>query len=340
MNEESEPTKPVNKGTSIFVVGLLTFIVLAVLSFALSAVVERFGGPWWLQIVAFVAPGFVGVILLLRNAAQIQAWLKRATPSQEFIAAQSSAKVVNKRFAEIDQAESLADEEDAEADQDNAELVNELRREYLALPKIETTAGKELPHLLSSANLSAGLGLIGAFLIMAFWNGIVSVFLVQAINGDGGWCLRIFLIPFVVVGLVLIGVFLLSLVNFVSNLLVGKVQVEISKHPLIPGSRFEVVILQSGSFQLNVTVVQLRCVESATYTHGTTTSTDTKTIAEYTAEEHDGRYRLSIPENVMHSFEARCNAIKWVVSLNGNVLGFLPFGETYAVLVKPTEQLR
>jgi hypothetical protein len=52
----------------------------------------------------------------------------------------------------------------------------------------------------------------GALAICLFWNGIVGVFVVQLIR-DFQWLLALFLVPFVVIGLAIIGVFFFALTN-------------------------------------------------------------------------------------------------------------------------------
>ena len=64
-----------------------------------------------------------------------------------------------------------------------------------------------LPVTLKSKSRWARLA--GSIIFAAFWNGIVSVFVMIAVkgwrSGEGSWFLTLFLIPFVVIGMVMIG---------------------------------------------------------------------------------------------------------------------------------------
>jgi hypothetical protein len=190
-----------------------------------------------------------------------------------------------------------------------------------------------------------GWGLLIALGIAAFWNGIVSVFLGVLIhgylNGKPDWCLTVFLVPFVLVGLALIALVLVALVSFLTGLLAGSLRVEIAAHPLVPGSSTEVLIEQFGLCPLRSVRVALRCVESATYTAGTSTSTETKEVYSADVASPEGSLagglltKVTVPPDAVHSFEATHNKITWTLQVHGRILGVLPHGSEYPVIVRP-----
>lgn len=306
------------------------FIVVALLSFGGIFMVNQAGGPWWMQALAFFVPGVLFSIALNWFGRPFLTAMQRAAPSKE-------SQALLEDSAE---EEALVEEDPLQEDTVDSPKDDHLRRQFYALPTVSTTVRESGQHLLERDNLSPGCSLLGVFGIAVFWNGIVSVSLYQAIFGNGGWWLRIFLIPFVLVGLMLLANFFYSLLVFFVNQLVGKVEVLLGRHPIAPGQTVDVFVQQSGPFALNRIGVRLVCIESATYTQGTSTSTATKTVYEEEAEEQSGSFQVKIPLEAMHSFQSSNNGIKWRLEVSGKVLGLLPFSEGYAFLVKPQEQLR
>jgi hypothetical protein len=178
-----------------------------------------------------------------------------------------------------------------------------------------------------------------------FWNGIVSVFVWQIVaafrRGNPEWLMTVFMIPFVIIGLVLVFAAVAAAGVWVVSLLVGKVTVEVDDHPLAPGGRYQGHVAQRGPFRLTRVGVELACEEAATYQSGTTESTDKKVVAKHPAELPEPLpaapldFILDVPADAMHSFEAAKNEINWTVTVWGRVLGVLPYQRAFEVVVRP-----
>ena len=189
---------------------------------------------------------------------------------------------------------------------------------------------------------------IAATGIALFWNGIVSVFLFDVI---GQWrsnhhdfftiFLTLFLTPFVLVGLGLIGAifyFLLALFN-------PRPRLRITPGSVPLGGTLRVEWEIAGNTQrLGHLSVRLRGREEATYQRGTNTSTDTNVfsdleIAEVTAwqEMQSGNRTVTIPPELMHSFTAQHNKIVWSIQMHGNIPRWPDLREEFRIVVLPRE---
>ena len=289
-----------------------------------------FGTPVWQKAVLFFAPFIAYATLMGVVGRRFLAQFRRSLPSPERAARSLQARA-------------------AEADRDDLAPVEAAEEEENAWPTIPTLAplgqGRELTYRLAS-NSRPGRFVLVALGVAVFWNGIVSIFLGQLIQGylqgRPDWCLTMFLIPFVLIGLVLLAGVLLALVSFLGSLLAGSLDVEIAAHPLRPGSSCEFLARQVGPCRLRCARLTLKCSESATYTAGTNTVTATKEV--YRADiagpvpSLDGGVRgtLTVPPDAMHSFEANHNKITWHLEVHGWLLGLLPHGSEFPVIVLPS----
>ncbi len=196
---------------------------------------------------------------------------------------------------------------------------------------------------------SPGWALFGALLACVGWNGTVGVFLVKAVNGhlagEPDWAMTCFLVPFVLAGVFLIAVLARRLLLTAG---VGPTQVELSDHPLHPGSRYEVFISQSGRMPPDALELQLRCEEQATYREGTNTRTETREV--YTQRLYCGngrkgrrsipfqaRCELTMPAGAMHSFKSEHNSVTWRLVVQGRVAGWPDYRRDYPVIVCPAD---
>ena len=187
-------------------------------------------------------------------------------------------------------------------------------------------------------------GLLAACLL---WNGIVSFFVVAAVQhhlaGHPDWLLTLFVVPFLAIGIAL-------LVCFVRQLLVttgiGPTLVEVSDHPLIPGGQYRLFVSQSGRLKMNSLELFLICEEEATYRQGTNTRTETREVHRQSMfrrdafEIHPGEpfeveCALDLPAGAMHSFKANHNEIHWKVALQGDIANWPDFERSFPVIVHP-----
>ncbi len=194
---------------------------------------------------------------------------------------------------------------------------------------------------------SPAWALFAVLIACLFWNGIVSVFVVIAVNshleGDPEWFLTIFIIPFVLVGIGLI-------VYFIRQLLVttgiGPTLLEISDHPLHPDEEYELFVSQSGRLTINSLEVLLMCREKASYRQGTDTRTETRDVYRQQVFLREGFevYRgmpfevqcdVGVPAEAMHSFKSDHNEINWKLVVKGDVQGWPDYERSFPVIVYP-----
>lgn len=185
---------------------------------------------------------------------------------------------------------------------------------------------------------------VGMLLLALFWNGIVSVFLWQEIDtwrhyGFSLGCSTIVLLPFAVVGLLLIvGFFhaLLALAN-------PRPRLVIEGGPLAIGGTMTLVWEVTGRVErLRRFTLKLVGKEKATYRRGTNSHTDTETFCEQTLYEttepmamRRGSVTLRVPADTMHTFKAPNNEILWSLEVGGDIPRWPDVGASYEVLVRP-----
>ena len=190
---------------------------------------------------------------------------------------------------------------------------------------------------------SPAMKLVGVILIAAFWNGIVSVFVWQAIKswqrGNPEYVLTVFMIPFVGVGLGLIGgigYYLLALFN-------PRVRLTLDSSTVPVGGTADLQWQMSGrASKLRRLEIVLEGREEATYSRGTTTVTDKNVFVSVpvfdTANPWDmqsGRVRLMVPPGTMPTFRAEHNKILWHLHVRGDIPRWPDIKEEYEITVLP-----
>ena len=185
--------------------------------------------------------------------------------------------------------------------------------------------------------------LVGLTLVALFWNGIVSVFVFQAVEGwQGGspdGCLIVFLIPFVLIGLLL----LLASVRQFLVLFNPRLTLTLPHGQLAPG---ESSYLQWSIAGRASRVQRLRIVlegrEEATYRQGTNTRTDRSVFAQATVVEATEPYTiaaggaaLAIPADGVPSFKADHNKVIWTLKATCDIPGWPDSDDEYEIQVRP-----
>jgi hypothetical protein len=216
-----------------------------------------------------------------------------------------------------------------------------------ALPEVSTAPGVVLAHRLERADMPPGCQFGCSVLAALFWNGILSLFLWRLIAdwnrmGAFRWFNAAFLVPFVLVGIVLILAVLATAVRWFASGLIGKIEVELSTHPLAAGGSSRIHVAQRGLIALRRVELQLICTEAATYVAGTSTATANKEVVQHLIADPDqnlaGGLPLEVdftaPADAMHSFEAPNNKITWTLRVTARILG-LGFREDYRLAVVP-----
>jgi len=190
--------------------------------------------------------------------------------------------------------------------------------------RVHTASGRTI----LKPKTSAAGKIIGSLAVSVFWNGIVSVFVYQAYagwrTGHPEYFLTLFLIPFVLVGLVMIG----SIFYFILAAFNPRPTISLATHVIRPGEAVAVNWATSG----NVYKIQ------------TDPPTDRHTFYEKTlAASGDpetlrrGQALLRVPSPTMHSFKSDNNAIIWKIRLQCEVPRWPDVKDDFEITVYPLE---
>lgn len=184
---------------------------------------------------------------------------------------------------------------------------------------------------------------IGMLFVCLFWNSIVGMFVWKVVSGfmDGNpeWGLVVFLIPFVVIGLSIVGAvfyYLLALFN-------PQPIVSLDEGSPRLGDKVNMLWQFTGSVKrLHKLQITLEGHEHATYRRGTDTVTDKSLFyQEYLVEAVEfqtiatGRIHFTIPSDLMHSFASDNNKIVWSLSVQGHIKGWPNVNDRYPVTIRP-----
>ncbi|MEA2604775.1 MAG: hypothetical protein QOF89_5767 [Acidobacteriota bacterium] len=186
--------------------------------------------------------------------------------------------------------------------------------------------------------------LLGLTFLALFWNGIVSVFVVQVIRTwrtgaapDG--CMTLFLIPFVLVGLGLI----YAVIRQLLILFNPRLHLTLTPGTLAAGESgyLQWTLGSRGGGVKRLTIV-LEGREEARYRRGTTTYTDKSIFATLTLvdtqqeiEIPSGSTSFSVPPDTMPSFTATHNKIRWALKAHCDIPGWPDSDDEYELLVGP-----
>jgi len=190
--------------------------------------------------------------------------------------------------------------------------------------------------------------LMFTILFGAIWNGVVSIFLWQVVEGwqkgRGDWFHTLFLVPFVLIGLgavVAALYFLLALFNPRARLVVSSDAVPLGESADL---RWE---MTGRAGRIGKLEISLEGHEEARYRRGTNTYTDKNVFAKVRVVEIDdprdmiaGRASFAVPPDTMHSFEAENNKIIWTLRVHGAVRFWPDVKDEFAftVLPRPVEE--
>lgn len=190
---------------------------------------------------------------------------------------------------------------------------------------------------------TSGWAKVLAMLFVAvFWNCILGVFLTEVVEGfrrgDPDWFLTIFMIPFVLVGLGLIGAVVhsvLALSNPSLELLLSEVRPRL-------GQALQLSWKSSGVLRrLERLRIELEGREAATYRRGTDSVTDhacfhrTVLFETERADAHaSGFVEFEIPKDSMHSFDGGNNKIEWRLRVRGPIRRWPDVDDVYPLTVR------
>ena len=232
-------------------------------------------------------------------------------------------------------------------------LGREVKGRAAAHPFVPALAvGQIVPATVLTWRLKQGDGPWRAVLMTAginlFWNGIVGVFIGVAFFAEPriNWWLALFLIPFILVGLILIAVLIATVRTAIIQSRIGRTSLELAVHPLCAGGHFPAHISQAGPLSLRELSIRLVCDEVAQYIHGTTTSTASSRVRELTlltlldvqiqrSLPLETNFTFDVPADVMHSFDAPHNKIQWKLIVRGVPESWPEYQREFPVIIHP-----
>jgi hypothetical protein len=205
---------------------------------------------------------------------------------------------------------------------------------------LATAAGRAI----LKPSLSAKAKFVGMTIVALFWNGIISIFVVNVVNdfrhSDPSWLGMLFLLPFIAIGVGLIGG---ALYQFLA-LFNPRPTLELSSRIVPLGGAAQLNWGFSGhTSRIHEFTVTLRGIEEARYRRGTSTYTDKNTFHEmeiyrtsHPSEIASGQVGFVLPQDTMHSFEAENNKILWSLDIHGQIQGWPDVKESFKITVTPT----
>ncbi|MHB8972547.1 MAG: hypothetical protein ACYC3X_09460 [Pirellulaceae bacterium] len=223
--------------------------------------------------------------------------------------------------------------------------------EYPTIPRdanLTNSPGIRLPFRLPVTHAGPWV-LFAATAFFLVWNGIATVLVLVAVKSHisqhPDWFLTLFVLPFVGIGMWATYYFVQQLMLHTG---IGPTTVEISDHPLVPGRTYQLFVSQAGRLNVQSLEVSLVCEEEATYRQGTDIRTERcRVVCESVFVERDFRTEpgkafereceLHVPDHVMHSFQARHNAVQWMLVAKVQAASWPMFQRCFPVVVGPAE---
>ena len=213
---------------------------------------------------------------------------------------------------------------------------------------ITNSPGTKLKYRLPISG-SQGWKLAGLLAACLIWNGIVAVFVVDALRSRSAdnpnyWIGAFFILLFLLAGLGILVYFLRQLLIAAG---IGPTRLEISDHPLRPGGKYRLFLSQSGRLNMNALRVSLTCEESATYRQGTDSRSESREVFHRDLFHREGfavrggapfetEIEFDLPVGAMHSFAAKHNEISWALTVEGDVARWPDFKRVFSVIVRPS----
>lgn len=205
-------------------------------------------------------------------------------------------------------------------------------------------ASSSEPRVLSSQSSPAKV-LAFILLFAVFWNGVISVGLSSMLRGSHSnplnWFLLLFMVPFVLVGLALVG----AVVYFFLALFNPRPRITITPGAVPLGGALRIEWELNGRTDvLRSFDLRLQGSEEATYRSGKNSTTDKNVFADLeiaattvAQEMRSGTGGVTIPANLMHSFTSTHNKIIWSIRVHGEIARWPDLQEEFAVTVLPAE---
>ncbi len=211
---------------------------------------------------------------------------------------------------------------------------------------LTNSPGVRLPFRLPVSRTHAWEMLAAASFCLV-WNGL-TIFLLQEVwggyrSGQPDYLATIAMLPFLAIGGWAIRFFAVQIVR---QTRVGPTLVEISDHPLKPGTAFTCYVAQAGRIGLREFTIHLVCEEETTCHHGTDIRIDRQTVFNRIVEHRadvplrsgqplEIETECRIPPGMMHSFQSPHNAVLWKLVVRGKPLRGDTFEHPFPLVVIP-----
>jgi hypothetical protein len=187
--------------------------------------------------------------------------------------------------------------------------------------------------------------LAGSFIAAAFWNGVVSVFIVRIVGewlgGEGELAPILIMVPFVIVGLLFIAAFFYSFLAAFNP----RPTLIISSSQISPGDSVHIDWHFTGrTDRIRTLKILLRAKEEITYKTGKNQHTETNIFFQkeiYSCPSSAigpiGETNFDIPPETMHSFEADHNKIVWEIAVRGSIESWPDVRNDFKIIVTPAK---
>ncbi len=187
--------------------------------------------------------------------------------------------------------------------------------------------------------------LLVLIIFAAFWNGVVSVFVVDIVRGflkgRPQWGAAAFISIFVLVGL---GVIIAVIHQFLA-LFNPRAKLTLSSAQIPLGSTVQLTWETLGRVsRISELVITLQAREECRYQRGTKTYTDKNTfftfqLAQTTnpAEMSYGEVGFAVPAETMHSFTADNNKIIWSLNVAGDIKRWPDIKDVFEITITPQQ---
>ncbi len=164
------------------------------------------------------------------------------------------------------------------------------------------------------------------------------------LSGDPDWLLTVFVLPFVLLGIGLIALFLRKLVV---TTVVGSTLIEISDQPLRPGERYRLFLSQTGRLRVSWLELLLVCEEEAAYRHGTDTRIENRRVYQRRLLRREGvevragapfevECEVDVPPGAMHSFKSGHNEVAWKIVAQASPVRWPDYQRSFPIIVYPS----
>lgn len=188
--------------------------------------------------------------------------------------------------------------------------------------------------------------LVGVVLLAAIWNGITGVFVWQAwkswVAGSPDGCLTLFILPFVLVGLLL----LVTIPYQILALFNPRPRLELSPgHAVLGGTHELRWSFRGRAGRIRRLKITLEGAEEADYRQGEDSRTATETFATYELANAEGggpagaaargTTLVSLPADTMHSFDGTNHRIVWKLMVHGEIAHWPDVSEEFPLVVHP-----